>query len=304
MDEAIKAYQTFLRIAPKDHRKVPEVYYEMAICYIEGYTPEVAMSWVNKLYVEGQQAEKLQLPCFLPYQSSNLPRLKPFVDMEFVRNMKPAPVNDLKKRLTDPRRVEVIQKHREWEGTTLLEKDQRAHTVISTTIKPRIEQRTAKSLIGLKPITLREMDPTKDQLYHGYVLSAMIIEETYSWSPSVHLVIQDENFDCERMLVYNIPDEQGEYLISRVYTVGSKLHIINPYLRIGASDRKPTVRVDDVASIVMQSDSERVLNMCRYCCQANALNVCSKCQKARYCSKECQTMDWKLYKHKLICANK
>ncbi|CAF4121941.1 unnamed protein product [Rotaria sordida] len=303
MDEAIKAYQTFLRVAPKDHRKVPEVYYEMAICYVQGYTPEVAAPWVKKLYTEGQQAEKLQLPCFLPYKSCNIAYLKPMFDMEFVRNTKSVSDNNRKQRLTDPHRVEVIQKHREWEGNTLQEKNNPSYTVISTTLKPRVKQQTAKSLIGLKPITLREIDPTKDQVYNGYVLSVTIIEEAYSWIPSIHLVIEDENFDCERMLIYNFPEEQGEYLISKLYTIGSKMHIINPYLRIGAGDMKPTVRVDDFSSIVMQSESEWILNMCRYCCEANASKVCSKCQQAHYCSKECQINDWKLYKHKLICKN-
>ncbi|CAF4232928.1 unnamed protein product [Rotaria sp. Silwood2] len=304
IDEAIKAYQTFLRVAPKDHRKVPEAYYEMAICYIQGYTPNVAIDWVKKLYVEGQQAEKLQLPCFLPYKSDNIAYLKPMFDMEFVQNTKPVIDNNRKQRLTDPHRVEVIEKHREWEGKTLQEKHNPGYTVISSTLKPRVKKQTAKSLIGLKPIALREMDPTKDQVYNGYVLSVTIIEKTYSWIPSIHLVIEDENFDCERMLVYNFPEEQGEYLISKLYTIGSKMDIINPYLRIGANDMKPTIRVDDFSSIVMQSESERILNMCRYCCKANASKICSQCQQAHYCSKECQIMDWKLYKHKLICKNK
>jgi hypothetical protein len=199
--------------------------------------------------------------------------------------------------------VEVIKKHREWEGSRLQEKHSPRCTVISATIKSRVKQQTAKSLIGLKSITLREMDPTKDKVYNGFVLSVTIIEGTYSWIPSIHLVIEDENFDCERMLIYDFPEEQGEYLISKLYTVGSKMHIINPYLRIGANDMKPSVRVDDISSIVMQSESERIVDMCRYCCEANASKVCSKCHQALYCSKECQRMDWKLYKHKLICKN-
>ena len=71
----------------------------------------------------------------------------------------------------------------------------------------------------MKPITLRELNPTKDQVYNGYVLSVTIIEEAYSWTPSIHLVIEDENFDCERMLIYGFPEEQGEYLISKMYTI-------------------------------------------------------------------------------------
>ena len=69
MDEAIKGYQTFLRVAPTDRRKVPEAYYEMAICYFNGYPPDVVIDSVKKLYKEGKEAEKLQLPCFLPYKA-------------------------------------------------------------------------------------------------------------------------------------------------------------------------------------------------------------------------------------------
>ncbi|CAF3625043.1 unnamed protein product, partial [Rotaria sp. Silwood2] len=78
------------------------------------------------------------------------------------------------------------------------------------------------------------------------------------------------------------------------------MNIINPYLRIGASDKIPVIRVDDFSSIMMQSESEYIVNMCRCCGEANAPHVCSKCKQARYCTKECQTMDWELYKHKLI----
>ena len=305
IDEAIKAYQTFLRVAPKDHRKVPEVYYEMAICYAYNYMPDVARDSVIKLYKEGKEAEKRQLPCFLPYKSENIAFIKPIVDIiEPEDNIEPVPVNNRKQHLTDPHRVEVIKKHREWEGTSFQEKHNPAYKVISCTLKPRVKQQAARSLIGLKSITLKEIDPTKDQVYNGYVLSVTIIEETYSWTPSIHLVIEDENFDCERMLVYGFPEDQGEYLVSKLYTIGSKMHIINPYLRIGANDRKASVRVDDFSSIVMQSESERILNMCRYCCEANASKNCGRCQRAHYCSKECQTMDWQLLKHKLICEKK
>jgi tetratricopeptide (TPR) repeat protein len=81
MDEAIKAYQKFLTVAPKDHRKVPEAHYEMAICYMKAYTPDVAAGLVLKLYKEGKEAEKLQLPCFLPYRSDNIAFIQPFVDI-------------------------------------------------------------------------------------------------------------------------------------------------------------------------------------------------------------------------------
>jgi hypothetical protein len=47
------------------------------------------------------------------------------------------------------------------------------------------------------------------------------------------------------------------------------MHIINPYLRIGSNDMKPLIRIDDSSSIIMQSESERVVNMCRCCGETN-----------------------------------
>ncbi|CAF1195786.1 unnamed protein product, partial [Rotaria sordida] len=225
--------------------------------------------------------------------------LKHVLNEKSLLNAEPAPIVDCKLRLIDPYRIEAISKHREWES----HRNNLDHSVISGAHEPRVKQQIPKSLIELKSITLREMNSTRDHIYSGYVLSVAIIDATHSWTPSIHLVIEDENLDCERIGIYGFTKEQGEYLTSKVYTIGSKMNIINPYLRIGASDIKPFIRIDDFSSILMQSESERVINMCRCCGEPNALHACRKCKQARYCSKECQTMDWQLYKHKLICKN-
>jgi hypothetical protein len=303
MDEAINAYRAFIAMAPRDHRKVPESYYAMASCYLMGYKKKDIADIIKKTYQEGEEAEKIQLPCFLPYDSKSKTLLKHVLNLKSSLNTGQCPIIDRKVRLKTPHRIEVIKQHREWESKTSRERNNPDHIVIFSTYKPRVTQQTAKSLIGLKPISLREMNPTKDHIYNGYVLSVTIIEEAYSWIPSIHLVIEDENLDCERMFIYGFPEGQGEYLTNKVYTIGSKMNVINPYLRLGANDMKPLIRIDDFSSIIMQSESERVINMCRCCGEPNAPHVCSKCKQARYCTRECQTMDWQLYKHKLICKN-
>ncbi len=303
-NEAIEAYRTFLAVAPKDHRYVPESYYEMAACYFKHDMSDDEVDFIKNLYRQGEEAEKLQLPCFLPYKSTSKTLLKFKLHKESVPNTKTIPDNNPKLRLTDPHRVEVITHHREWESQLSKAKNDANTFIIPTTHQPSVKQSTAKSLIGLKPITLREMNPAKEHVYNGYVLSVTIIEKAYSSIPSIQIIIEDENLDCERMYIYGFPKEQSEYLINKVYTNGNKMHIINPYLRIGANDRKPSIRVDDFSSILMQNESERIINMCRCCGKANAPHVCSKCEQARYCTKECQTMDWNLYKHKFICKIK
>jgi hypothetical protein len=62
---------------------------------------------------------------------------------------------------------------------------------------------------------------------------------------------------------------------------------------------KPAIRVDDPNSIIFTG--KIVKDICRFCSQAESKFKCSKCVKAKYCSKECQTYDWKLLKHKLVC---
>ena len=303
MNEAIKAYQIFLLRAPKDHRKVPESYYAMASCYLWHDRTKGVTDIIRQTYNQGEEAEIIQLPCFLPYKSTSKTLLKPVLDIKSFLSAETNPVIDHKLRLENPHRIEVITHHREWESTTLLANTNSKIPLHSISLKPRLEQQTGKSLIGLKSITLREMNPTKDYVYNRCVLSVTIIEQAYSWTPSIHLVIEDEHLDCERTCVYNFPKGQGEYLTAKVFTTGSKMHLINPYLRISATDRKSSLRIDDFSSIIMQSESERVVNMCRCCGEANAPYLCSKCKQARYCSKECQKMDWQLYKHKLICKS-
>jgi TPR repeat protein len=303
MDETIEAYRAFLVVAPKDHRKVPESYYAMASCYFMRRKEQDIPTIIKTIYQEGEEAEKVQLPCFLPYDSKHKTFLKHVLDARSLLNAEPGPIINHKLCLKNPHRIEVILKHREWESRSLQERNNPNQSLMFSTHKSRIKQQTAKSFIGLKPISLREMNPAKDHIYNGYVLSVKIIGEAYSWTPSIHLVIEDENLDCEQMFIYSFPDGQGEYLTSKVYTIGSKMNIINPYLRIGANDMKPLIRIDDFSSIIMQNESERVINMCRCCGEPNAPHVCSKCKQARYCTKECQIMDWQLYKHKLICKN-
>jgi hypothetical protein len=273
----------------------------MASCYLVLYKRDGVTDIVKKTYEQGEEAEKIQLPCFLPYQSNSKTLLKHMFDVKSLFNTDSIPVINRKSNLTKPHRIEVITGHREWESKASLDINRTIQNLTTYTYTPRVQQQTAKSLIGLKPIVLREMDPTKDHVYKGYVLSVTIIERAYSWIPSIHLVIEDEHLDCERMFIYGIPETQGRYLISEVYTIGSKMNIINPYLRISASDMKSLIRIDDVSSIIMQNESERVLNMCRCCGEPNAPHACSKCEQARYCTKECQTIDWKTYQHKLIC---
>ncbi|UJR19603.1 hypothetical protein I4U23_022737 [Adineta vaga] len=304
MNEAIEAYRTFIVAAPKDHRKVPESYYSMAVCYLQQNPLQGLSKFVKETYEKGEQAEKIQLPCFLPYSSNNKILLKSVLDVKNLLNTEISSTIDSKAHLKDSHRIEIITLHRQWQSKVLEDLNSPIYIPITGSYIPQVRQPKVKSLIGLKPISIREMNPRINRVYEGYILSVTIIEEADSWSPSIHLVVEDGHLDCERIFIYNFPEDQGKYLTKKVYTLGSKMQIINPYLRIGLSDRKALIRIDDSSSIIMQDESERVINMCRCCGQANALHVCSRCNQARYCNKECETMDWNVYQHKLICRKR
>ncbi|CAF3999454.1 unnamed protein product [Rotaria sp. Silwood2] len=256
INEIIKAFQHFLAVAPSDHCKVLESYYLMASSYLASGTNDDSISLVKKLYQQGQEAEKLQLPYFLPYKSLSKMTVKSAFNDKYLSNTTPFSTASHRSRLTNPHRIDIFARHREW--SAFMSRNNNTSMVHTMTQKTPVKQSKAKSLIGLKSISLREINPTKDHVYHGYVLFVTIIDEALSWRPSIHLVIEDENHDCDHMIVYDFNETQGEYLINEVFKIGTRMHIINPYLRIGANDGKPFIRVDDFSSIIFKNESERV----------------------------------------------
>ncbi|CAF5061505.1 unnamed protein product, partial [Rotaria sp. Silwood1] len=120
--EAVETYKSFLAVAPKDHRKVPDAYYSMAMCYLALQTHD-GLDVSKKMYEQGKEAEKLQLPCFLPYESSSRKLLEFLNDDNILSLIKTkatpeavASVVNHKARLTDPHRIEVIKLHRKCEA--------------------------------------------------------------------------------------------------------------------------------------------------------------------------------------------
>ena len=88
-----------------------------------------------------------------------------------------------------------------------------------------------------------------------------------------------------------------------MYPIGATFLIMNPYIRM-AADGKPMIRIDDPRSLVAVDNGEVDGKMCRYCGDMGAKFSCARCLSAVYCSKECQTDDWKLLDHKLVCVMK
>ena len=111
----------------------------------------------------------------------------------------------------------------------------------------------------------------------------------------MRFLIEDDNCDMEMLNVYF--KDKDEDRISEDFRVGTKISISNPYMRM-ANDGLPCIRVDNVDDIKIL---EHRNNVCRTCLVDNCNFCCSKCKKAYYCSKECETMDQKELNHKDIC---
>ena len=144
------------------------------------------------------------------------------------------------------------------------------------------------------------MDPTKDHIYEGFVMNITFIEDPTTGGASIVSVIQDENGETQRCFIYNFEHENNECIVEKTYGFGIKMQLINSYMRM-AHDFKPTIRIDDPQCLIEMSGQSNNDNKCRYCLKDNAKSHCSRCERAYYCDKNCQTKDWKLYKHKLIC---
>ena len=63
-------------------------------------------------------------------------------------------------------------------------------------------------------------------------------------------------------------------------------------------------KVPDMARVIQEGRGERKEGECATCGRGPAADklfpACAKCRKARYCSQECQKVDWKT--HKKTCA--
>ena len=200
--------------------------------------------------------------------------------------------------LMDPNRVNLIKWHRN-SISEFLKLEESFQNQFKNTFKPPKIQCSVNSISNLKEINLKEIDFTKDHVLEGHKLKITIFDIPFKSSYSIFFLVEDENKFMERMAVYNLGDDFES--IKKLYPVGSRFFIMNPYIRM-AADSKPMIRIDDPKSII--SLESVVHKMCRYCGKQDSKFNCSKCLNSFYCSKDCQLNDWNLLDHKLICFQK
>ncbi|CAL8124812.1 unnamed protein product [Orchesella dallaii] len=311
------AYQNFLNKAPEDHRKVPEAYYGLAMMLMMMTNDE---NKIEEYYRLGKESEEKRLPCYLADANSSDKKLVEAMFLvakldiddndEVVCKPQPTALKESKSRqderrarqrkayLDNPLRREVLNNHRQD-----INKDrgtQKMKLSDATNADPKPNLKLIHKMFNVKPITIKEMNPIETHTYDGRMLQVTLIEDPnpYCDCIAIHLVGEDENGDVVCVNVTNL--EKNKENLGK-FAFGTKLGILKPHMRIVKLQAANDIMVDDHDSIIYLG---RVKNMCRFCMDpvhTKKLQMCGKCKRAVYCSKECQENDWKFMKHSLIC---
>ena len=213
---------------PKDHRKIPQAYYTISLRH---FIDNKGKS--REYYQKGLKSEMNQLPCFIPYESPIKEQLSLF--FENVINNNSCNETSILKQVhireaiaNDFRRISLIIEHREYEHTLkIINESNNGLYYKNTAIPPK--KQALNSVIGLKPIFLRDIDFTKDHILDNCVLSLKSIEIP-TISTSISFVCVDDHNVAERIAIYNFKEDRRRK--EEIFQIGCRFSIINPYLRI------------------------------------------------------------------------
>lgn len=302
-EKAITHYKKFIEAAPKDHRLVPESYYCIATCYLDlmlKKKDKAIAEQVKLYYIKGLESQRDQLS--IPFE--NEANAKFMVEFYLKKiypehELKPKPqktTNEGEVGL-DTGRVFVLKNNANFcKQLFSLGDDKPSFDVSFDTGTAKL---SGKSLIGLKEITLGEMDASKDKVATGFVLSVTCVGYIcYGSIPSVDFLVQDTNKQVERISVYNISKGFGD--IKEKFAFGTKYLILNPYYKLGAADGIPTLRCDSPSSHLIEDGFDD--NLCAVCGEVgNAKILCPGCKRFRFCSERCQNYCQTELHHKKLC---
>uniref|UniRef100_A0AC34G5P1 MYND-type domain-containing protein n=1 Tax=Panagrolaimus sp. ES5 TaxID=591445 RepID=A0AC34G5P1_9BILA len=296
--ETIKALDAFLAAAPKDHRYIPACYYRKSLYYLDcGDGKNCVSNFEN-----GLDAEKIQLPCFLPYRWPGKNSLEySYLIMKMTLEKVEKDGSSFEKNAIDSKRKALLLQNRKLfigygkdYGKTFVAF---THTVPKPPCTPN-----PPNWISPKKITLKDMDSTNDKVYNGCILHVRIIDWAFKMS-SIQTKIEDENGDVHRFAIYNWPiignSNFDKINAFKTFRPNVKMSIVNPYHRI-ARDGQNTIRVEGPEFVKL--DTSMLDKLCHVCGkEGKTLPSCSKCKMALYCSQECQKLDWIEFNHKGIC---
>ncbi|KAG4071231.1 hypothetical protein HA402_008966 [Bradysia odoriphaga] len=164
----------------------------------------------------------------------------------------------------------------------------------------KLKVKPTVNIIGLKSIYFKDMIATAEKIYDGFAIKVLIIDDAIVGQPSVNVIGRDDHGTIHRIFIYNIPqDEETQDKVG----YGCTITIVNPYHKIGATDGRPMIRVDDPSTVIyhtMLTNKKR----CRYCGDPQGVILCGKCKRVFYCSQVCRSADANENQHHLVCVKK
>jgi hypothetical protein len=312
------AYEAFLEKADKRHRKYPEAFYGIAVYLISeniSSNPDKNYKKVEHFYNLGLEAEKNQLFCYLPYNSNSKNVVKVYLE-GILSITKHLSTNSSKNLLSAENKINstqllfnkniifdydydlyrkelILNERRTKRDFYELFKDK---TVIQSSL-PR-NKRIIQNYTNLTKIMLSDVDLTYDHIEKGKFFLVAVIEQPNLNYTSLMTVVEDEENSVQRIAIYNLKESKEQ--LFEEFKVGTVLKIMNPYIRL-AIDMKPIIRIDDIDSFKIV---ERINKPCYMCLKPDCSLTCGKCKTSKYCSKECQLIDWNTYNHSLVCGIK
>lgn len=286
-----KAFKEYITIAPFDDRMIPEAYYTLAL-----HSTAREGEFYNRI---GMEAESNMLPCFLPYRSDT----KVYV----------ASLNETQDDKVKPGRLSTVLNHRR--ELKKMSQINRTGDASHATFGNTLQLSTRPD--NFEEMTLQNMKPNEDMTYDHCFINLTICEDPIiDLLQSVRsVVVRDKNDDYMKCSLYNV--DRHDQTVRENFIYGSKITIVNPHYHLpsdcSTSDPVPSsssasndvgfLKVDDPKLIIYRENGKDNL-ICRFCWRYYPELVCSKCKRSRYCCKECQTSDWTILKHKLICGVK
>lgn len=201
--------------------------------------------------------------------------------------------------LENPRRVKLIIRLREkFKQEVVKNGNQQIALCFHKALYEEPKHALATSV--LFPLTIDEVNSEDFYgVWENRVMFLTVIDEALSGFGlfDIYVVAEDSKRSAIRVVLKCF---QQDELVQRKFGFGSKLTILKPHTIASFVDGGKVVQVFDQSTIICENNvGEKTL--CRFCLKPGATQNCSRCKWARYCNKECQSLDWKMLKHKKIC---
>lgn len=168
-----------------------------------------------------------------------------------------------------------------------------------TSITPKLVRHLSKCPDGYTKITLRDMNSHRDFVYKKHFIDLVICEDAmFGLLSTLNVLARDDNDDCINCSFHAL--DHYDPVVRENLAFGSKITVLNPYHRL-ASTGTVTLRVDEPRMLIYKEPGADN-PMCRYCWKENPQHSCAVCKRVKYCGRRCQSDDWAIMKHKLICG--